>query len=99
MCTVSMMGDQYRKVWPDPYIIPQMPYYPPQPGTTITFTPTKEETALDLLEQLMALAKKLDKVLGLPDCEDPEKTEWIKEVRERVRKHEIEKIDKRLKKK
>ncbi len=45
---------------------------------------------------MMKTARRLDAVLGLPDCEDPAKTAWLEEVRARVRAHERAKIDTRL---
>ena len=91
--------DQYRPTWPAPQIIPgtgTTPVNPWIPGT-ITFTPAQEKTALDAFEELCAAARKLDEILGLPDCEDPMKAEWLESVRARVREHELAKIEERLK--
>ena len=82
----------------DPYIYPDTgtaPYNPFIPDT-ITFTPVQEKTALDAFEELCAAARKLDEILGLPDCEDPKKAEWLESVRQRVREHELAKIEERL---
>lgn len=88
MCVVSMAGDVYKPNWP----LPQQPL----DWSGITFTPAQEATALEKFEELMKVAKELDALLGLPDCEDPEKTGWLEEVRERVREHERAKVDERL---
>jgi hypothetical protein len=93
-----MVMDQYRPTWPAPNTTPVVPW----DGTgitfpTITFTPAQEKTALEAFEELCAAARKLDEILGLPDCEDPKKAEWIESVRARVREHELAKIEERLK--
>lgn len=95
MCIVSMVGGEYSKTWPSPWE-PGTFKIVPHVETSIGWTPAREATALDLLEQLMDVARRLDAVLGLPDCEDPQKTAWLEEVRARVREHERAKIDARL---
>jgi hypothetical protein len=57
-----------------------------------------ETTALEAFEKLVAAAAELDRVLGLTDCEDPAKAEWLDSVRERVHQHELANINKRLSK-
>ena len=100
MCVISMIHDRYRRTWPvlPGTIVPGTgtavePWVPDQ----IKWTPTQEKTALDAFEELCAAARKLDEILGLPDCEDPKKAEWLESVRQRVREHELKKIDERLK--
>ena len=95
MCVISMVFDRYR-TWPGPTTVPGTGTYPFVPDT-ITFTPIQEKTALDAFEELCAAARKLDEILGLPDCEDPKKAEWLESVRARVREHELSKIEQRLK--
>jgi len=93
-----MVFDRYR-TWPEPQILPGTGTTPLNPWVpdNLTFTLAQEKTALDAFEELCAAARKLDKILGLPDCEDPKKAEWLAEVRERVRQHELDKINERLK--
>jgi hypothetical protein len=43
----------------------------------------------------MQKMKELDEKLGLKDCEDPNKAEWMKEIENRVRK--LEKNAKKIK--
>ena len=84
-----MLFRSYRPLWPT--ITPNVW------ETTTTFTPEKQATALEAFEELCKAARKLDDLLGLADCEDPTKSEWLKKVKEQVREHEISKIDDRLK--
>lgn len=88
MCAVSNIGDMGRKMWPDyePYKYPQFPppYTKPDPfnpGIGNPFVkpyngPTKEQ--FEEFLKLMRQAKKLDAALGLPDCEQAEKINWLK---------------------
>jgi hypothetical protein len=81
MCTLSMIYDYGRQVWP------QQPYVPnPSPGTVPTFTvpkvPTPEEWAAFL--ELVEKARKFDEMTNQPDCEDPEKGKWMEEVERRL---------------
>lgn len=99
MCVISMIHEHYQSTWPFPTIVPgtgTAPYNPFIPDT-ITFTTIQEKTALEAFEELCAAARKLDEILGLPDCEDPKKAEWLESVRSRVREHELAKIEQRLK--
>ena len=41
-------------------------------------------------QKLLDDTKKLDEKLGEPDCVDPEKEKWMKEVEERLQKLESE---------
>jgi hypothetical protein len=86
-----MIMDHGRRSWPEPQpdVVP-LPRTPPYPGPADTVPvvipanlPTAEEIKefRDLLEQ----AKKIDKVTGQPDCEDPEKTIWLKGFCNRLR--------------
>lgn len=38
----------------------------------------------DQFKKILEEAAKLDTVLGEPDCEDPKKAEWMKEVERRL---------------
>jgi len=94
MCTVSMIYDNFRQI-PDV----QWTTYPGL--STSPFQPLgfkAPRTPLEIFENLVEVAKELDTALGLADCEDPKKGEWLEKIREIVKQHEIEKIEERLKK-
>lgn len=97
MCVISMIHDHYQPTWPAPNTTPVVPWDPKITITSPPFTAAQEKTALEAFEELCAAARKLDEILGLPDCEDPKKAEWLESVRQRVREHELKKIDERLK--
>ena len=98
MCVVSMVMDMGRTSWPwnPPVGSPIQPVTVPFNTTDWTIATTDEATALQAFEELIAAAEKLDRILGLADCEDPEKAKWLDAVRERVRQHEASKVDRRL---
>ena len=99
MCVISMIHDHYRPVWSSPQTVPGTSTHPWELGNIeiLRNLTVPEKTALDAFEELCAAARKLDEILGLPDCEDPKKAEWLESVRERVRQHELDKINERLK--
>jgi hypothetical protein len=93
MCTYSNIGDIGRDMWPQPWGPKQEPYKfpnittlmpaPPYGGIPINPPyngPTKEQ--FEEFLQLMRQAKKFDKAMGHPDCEQGEKIKWIKELAE-----------------
>ena len=98
-----MVYDRYRTA---PWPVDPVPAVGPGTGgigitwprITLTGSTVDPLTALDAFEELCAAAKKLDAILGLPDCEDPTKAEWLTKVKEQVRQHELEKLEKRLNK-
>lgn len=99
MSVIGKVYDQFNTTWPASNIAPVVPWdwtgiinFP-----TITFIPAQEKTALEAFEELRAAACKLDEILGLPDCEDLKKSEWLETIRARVREHELAKIEERLK--
>ena len=98
MCVVSMVMDMGRTSWPwnPPVGSPIQPVTVPFDNTGWTIATTDESIALQAFEELIAAAEKLDRILGLADCEDPEKAKWLDAVRERVRQHEFEKVNTRL---
>lgn len=51
--------------------------------------------AVEIFEDLLRIAKELDRELGLPDCE--KSSEWVDELRKKVRTWEIRRLDSRLK--
>jgi hypothetical protein len=60
------------------------PSWPKEAPATLPWTPE----AYKLLQDIMERMKKLDEKLGLPDCEDPKKAEWMKSVEQRIKKLE-----------
>jgi len=63
---------------------------------SISFNVYTPRTVLELFEEVIAAARKLDKALGLPDCDTAAKTDWIKKLRKQVRDHELSKMEERL---
>lgn len=100
MCFVSMITDAYGtggKPWspapfPDPVPQPINPVPPITPGvapiipwqTQQVVVHKWDREALDMLRAVLAMLKKLDAKLGLADCEDPKKAEWMKEIERQV---------------
>ncbi len=98
MCMISMIYDHYRDPFPTgpfqpwnpetvPNTTPTNPNVTPNPidwqqgaPPTLPWTP---ETFAELKEIIKRLDE-LDKKLGLANCEDPKKAEWMKKVEERL---------------
>ena len=79
MCVVSMLSDWGHRQWPSyPPILPS--YVPTYIG------PSREEW--EEFKELLKKATKFDEVSGQPDCVDPKKQEWMKEIEERLKKLE-----------
>ena len=78
MCVVSMVSEFYGQ-WPKPAPVP-FDWLKAAP-TTLDWTPE----ALKLLKEIMAKVKELDTKLGLPDCEDPKKAEWMQTIEARLK--------------
>jgi hypothetical protein len=90
MCVVSMVSDWYNDDWRKrQYEIPQVPIQP-WPQTAQESLPWTDET-FKLLKDIMEKMKALDTKLGLPDCEDPKKAEWMKSIESRLKKLEKKK--------
>ena len=87
MCVVSNVSDFYNdRNWPNgPNMPPQRPFTWPQAAPPqLPWTP---ET-MQLLKDIMEKMKQLDTKLGLADCEDPKKAEWMKSIEDRIAKLE-----------
>lgn len=87
MCVVSNIGDYYRpNRWP-PFddLTPKWPALPspPRPDPN-DWTAEQIRKFLDLIKQ----AREFDKAIGDVDCEDPNKTAWMKDIEERLKKLE-----------
>jgi hypothetical protein len=88
MCIVSNIGDYYQR-WPQqPNTAPIQPF--PWPQAAPAELPWTRE-ALDALKAILEAVKALDAKLGLPDCEDPKKLEWMESVERRVKALEDDK--------
>jgi len=81
MCAVSMISDVYGRqqpsnpiTWPWPQTLPQ----------TLPWT----DDALKDLREILKKVDALDKKLGLAECEDPKKAEWMKSIEDRLKKLE-----------
>jgi hypothetical protein len=81
---VSFLGDHYGQSLP--FRQPQIPF-PQSAPITLPWT----TDSFKLLQEVMEKLKKLDAKLGLPNCEDPKKVEWMKEIEDRVKKLEKKK--------
>lgn len=89
MCTVSNLGDQFGREFPD-----RWPTVPTYPGTgTVTIYPAPEVSKEDFdrlrkeieeLKILLLAAKRYDEATGQPDCEMDEKVDLIRRVAEYV---------------
>lgn len=90
MCAVSMITDHYGRYddwrryrdsgWPPPP--------PPQPIPWPQGLPTTlpwDRQALDDLKDILKRLDALDKKLGLAECEDPKKAEWMHGIEERLK--------------
>ena len=78
MCVVSNVSDYYKDAGPwrqhEPFQWPQAA--PP----TLPWT----QDSYLLLQELMKKMKELDEKLGLANCEDPKKAEWMKSIQDRL---------------
>lgn len=82
MCVISMVNDYGRQNWPI-YPAPAPFAPPPDPNSKWTL-----ET-IEQFEKLVKAAERMDALMGEPDCVDPEKAKFMKELK---------KLKKRLKK-
>ena len=82
MCVVSMVSDWYNDEWrrTNPPIQP----WPQVAPVTLPW----DQTTYNLLQEIMKKMKELDEKLGLPNCEDPKKAEWMKSIEKRLKKLE-----------
>ena len=78
MCAVSMVTDYYRQPGNLPFQWPQAA------PAALPWTPD----AFSDLKEILKRVKDLDTKLGLPDCEDPKKAEWMKSIEDRLAKLE-----------
>ena len=107
MCIVSMIFDRYNEVWPQPRRHP----YVPDPDTQDIFrkeaermfeqtqrrlTLETQKSAVQLFQEIVALTKKLDTLLGLEDCEDPKKMEWLDKIKQQIIDAEKKKVEDQL---
>jgi hypothetical protein len=83
MCIVSMMGDFYGRTAPQ-NPLPSQPVFVPWPTGAPASLPWTQE-AFDLFKEIMKKVDTLDKKLGLGECEDTEKTKWMKAIEERLK--------------
>jgi hypothetical protein len=101
MCIVSYIGDYGRRdLWPQLPVQPIPDYILQQIG------PDPKDAEITRLKQelekykkfnaLMEAAKQMDTAAGTPDCESPEKTAWIKDLDERMKKIEEALADHKL---
>ncbi len=71
---------------PLPFVTPPtpVPAIPWQDGAPITLPWNKE--SFELLKEILKKVQELDTKLGMKECEDPSKVEWIKALEERISK-------------
>lgn len=88
MCVVSMVMDEGRRQWPNPWVNPApdaAPAIPPAWPFPPPPSPFPSEEEIQEFRRLLEQAKKFDTVTGQSDCEDPEKTIWLKGFCKRLR--------------
>lgn len=100
MCIVSMVFDEYGKKPIQPWIpatAPAVPFitYETYPWSEVKMR-AEATDPLSIFEELVRVAARLDKSLGLPDCEDPAKAVWLEKVRAAVREHCAKETERRL---
>jgi hypothetical protein len=78
MCAVSMVSQHYgdQQEWQKPFPWP----------TTVPNTLPWNNDSYKLLQEIMIKMKEMDEKLGLKDCEDPKKAEWMKSIEDRLTK-------------
>jgi len=85
MCVVSMVSDFYNdKNFPQQapdWLQPMKPM--PWPQTAPSTLPWTQDS-FKLLQEIMEKMKQLDEKLGLANCEDPKKAEWMKSIEDRL---------------
>ena len=90
MCAVSVISDHYGQYTAPPYQFYTQPF-----DWTKALEQQRESKwdreAFEMLKELIERTKKLDAKLGLPDCEDPKKAEWMADIERRVKALEDEK--------
>jgi hypothetical protein len=85
MCTVSAMGDEWGRTFPD-----RWPNVYPSPNTSTYIVPISREefealkSEVEALKRLLQEAKAFDEATGQPDCEMDEKVALIRKVAEFV---------------
>ena len=79
MCAVSMIYDHYNQPGHGQIIPFQWPIALP---ATLPWN----EDILKQLKEVIERVDRIDKALGLPDCHDPKKAEWMKSVEKQVKK-------------
>ena len=78
MCAVSMVYDYYKQ----PATTPFQPFQWP---LALPATLPWNEDVLRQLKEVIERIDRIDKALGLPDCHDPKKAEWMKAVEKQVK--------------
>lgn len=88
MCVYSNVLDHFQPLIPQPFE-PAVPYTPggPLPTTgswpwTPAVPPSELRQILDDFKAALAAAKTVDRLVGHPDCEDPEKAKLVARVAE-----------------
>ena len=76
MCVYCMMADHAKKWWPDPAIPNrEFPWAYPVPWT---------RKQLDEFEDILRRIKDIEDRLGGCPCEEPEKLDYLKDIRKRL---------------
>ena len=84
MCEVSIVVDNFKKLWPDPNCIPLT-----QPNSW--FDPFEVPVTMEAVKREIARAREEDRKSGTPDCSSGEKLEWLEKFEKR-----LEALEKRL---
>lgn len=81
MCMVSAVTQFYDQT-------PKWNWRMPEPITWPSTTPATlpwTKDSFDDLKEILKRVKALDDKLGLADCEDPKKAEWVKAIEDRLK--------------
>lgn len=81
MCVVSNIGDYYRPRFPD------LDKLAPFPHAGLPGPPLTDEQ-VKAIQKLIDAARVADKAMGDANCEDPDKTAWMADIEERVKRLE-----------
>ncbi len=96
MCVVSMIFDKYGPTWP---LVPKEDPWKKVIEDALTprrLSIEEHKTAIQLFQEIVKLTKKLDEMLGLPDCEDPAKMEWLEKIKAQIIEAEKKKVEEQL---
>jgi hypothetical protein len=84
MCVVSNIIDTGMKTWPNPTNPEFVPWAPPVIPNTLPDIMGIPFEALRNWKELLEKAKKFDELTNQPNCESPEKVEYVNKLTDRL---------------